>query len=145
MPTVPMNQVGSRAFAQAKPCGATNATAGDSHNGAGTRKLWRHTPMHLVQILLPLADNTGQPFSEETFRRVRKELANRFGGLTAFSRAPAKGVWKMGSKETHDDIVIVEVMAETLDAEWWCEFRARTEDVLQQKKLVVRALPITEL
>ena len=49
--------------------------------------------MHIVQILLPLADNQGRRFSESLLREVREELVSRFGGLTAYGRAPAMGVW----------------------------------------------------
>jgi hypothetical protein len=39
--------------------------------------------MHLVQILLPRADNTGCGFPREDFERVKQELASRFKGVTA--------------------------------------------------------------
>jgi len=47
----------------------------------------------LIQILLPLFDNDGRRFGEEPFTRTRGELLERFGGLTAHQRAPAKGLW----------------------------------------------------
>ena len=49
--------------------------------------------MHLVQILLPVYDNEGNELPQVEFRRVRSELSHRFGGLTAFTRAPAEGIW----------------------------------------------------
>jgi hypothetical protein len=45
--------------------------------------------MHLVEILLPLNDNSGRPFRTEKYAEVREHLTERFGGLTAFSRSPA--------------------------------------------------------
>ena len=39
--------------------------------------------MHLVQILLPLADNKGRRFDGTSYGRVRTELSERFG-LHAF-------------------------------------------------------------
>ena len=50
--------------------------------------------MHLIQILLPLYDNQGNELPQMEFRRVSSELSHRFGGLTAFTRAPAEGVWR---------------------------------------------------
>jgi hypothetical protein len=47
--------------------------------------------MHLVEILLPLNDNSGRPFRTEKYAEVREHLTERFGGLTAFSRSPAQG------------------------------------------------------
>ena len=99
--------------------------------------------MHVVQILLPLADNQGQLFSDSLLRQVREELVTRFGGLTAYGRAPAQGVWAHEGARHRDDIVVVEVMVETLDAGWWTGFRKDLEQRLSQERLVVRAFQIT--
>ena len=40
--------------------------------------------MHLVQILLPLADNAGRRFDGAAYGRIRTELSERFGGITSF-------------------------------------------------------------
>ena len=80
--------------------------------------------MYLVQILLPVYDNDGHPFEAAEYLRLRGELADRFGGVTAYTRAPARGVWKDETGETSkDDIVIFEVMTQELDREWWTAFR----------------------
>ena len=50
--------------------------------------------MHLVQLLLPLYDNEGRGFGETPFAAVREELTRRFGGVTAYMRSPATGLWK---------------------------------------------------
>jgi len=101
--------------------------------------------MHLIQILLPLADNEGREFPEGTLRDIHADLAERFGGLTAYSRSPARGVWKSGPDEQKDDIVIVEVMAESLDETWWTDLRKRLETLLGQEELVIRATEIRKL
>ena len=62
--------------------------------------------MHLIEILLPLADNSGRPFPDDMFGHVRDALIAKFGGLTAFSRAPAKGLSRDGGKTIQDDILI---------------------------------------
>jgi hypothetical protein len=95
--------------------------------------------MHLIQILLPLADNAGHPFPRDVLQAIQTELSQRFGGLTAYSRAPAKGVWTQSGGQQEDDIIIVEVMAETLDERWWRDFRRRLEERLGQEELVIRA------
>lgn len=46
--------------------------------------------MHLVQILLPLYDNDGRRFPTSHYESLRAELTERFGGLTSYSRAPAR-------------------------------------------------------
>ena len=50
--------------------------------------------MRLVQILLPLYDNQRKPFPRAFFDHVREELTKQFGGVTAFVRSPAVGVWE---------------------------------------------------
>lgn len=95
--------------------------------------------MYLIQLLLPLYRNDGQPVSKDNFARVRQELVDRFGGLTAYSRAPAKGLWEDAGGVEHDDIVIYEVMVEQLDRAWWAGYRQQLTDRFGQKELVVRA------
>ena len=96
--------------------------------------------MHLVQILLPLYDNAQDPQPHEEFRRVRRELTERFGGLTIYTRAPAEGMWKLNDNHTtRDDIVIFEVMASQLDAPWWRKYRHELEGRFRQDVIVIRS------
>jgi hypothetical protein len=83
--------------------------------------------MHLVEIFLPLNDNGGRPFGTEKYAAVREHLTARFGGLTAFRRSPAQGTTSDGGKTVHDEIIVFEVMAETLDASWWKSYRLQLE------------------
>ncbi len=102
--------------------------------------------MHLVQILLPLFDNEGEAIPQLQFRRVSQELADRFGGLTAFTRAPAEGRWKGSAAQTsHDEIVVFEVMIEDLDRAWWAEYRRELERRFRQEEIVIRAQEIEQL
>lgn len=102
--------------------------------------------MYLVQILLPLYDNKGHAFDAGEYVSLRSELADRFGGVTAYTRAPARGVWKGDSGETtRDDIVIFEVMTVDLDQPWWTAFRKHLEERFRQDTLIVRALTSTVL
>jgi hypothetical protein len=101
--------------------------------------------MHLIQILLPLYDNAGKPFGEEHFAKVRDELTERFGGLTAFTRAPAQGLWQDEGETRHDEIVVFEVMAERLDTKWWRAYRQMLEREFRQDTVVIRAQPVTIL
>jgi hypothetical protein len=102
--------------------------------------------MHLVQLLLPLYDNEGRPQDPALFGAVRAELARRFGGLTAYTRAPAEGLWRDEGRGTQrDDIVVLEVMADVLDRIWWGEYRARLERDFRQEVVVVRSHPVETL
>lgn len=102
--------------------------------------------MHLVQILLPLYDPEGERFAQELYARVKDELTERFGGLTAYARAPAEGLWEQRPGKTQrDDIVVYEVMAEELDSPWWTQYRQELEQRFRQRELVVRAHAIFRL
>jgi hypothetical protein len=101
--------------------------------------------MHLVEILLPLFDNDGTPFADRAFNRVATELTRRFGGVTAFTRAPAQGRWKGDGGETRDEIVVFEVMVEAIDRPWWQGYRRTLEGRFHQDEIVIRAHPIERL
>ena len=97
---------------------------------------------YLVQLLLPVQDNAGRPFGEEVLGPTRQELVDRFGGVTAHLRAPARGLWKGDAGLDRDDIVIFEVMIEELDRPWWASYREQVRQRFRQDELVVRALPM---
>jgi hypothetical protein len=101
--------------------------------------------MYLIEIFLPLTDNSGQPFDDAKFAGVRETLAARFGGVTAFTRAPAHGVSREAGKEVHDDIVVIEVMAETLDREVWARYRKQLERDFAQDEILVRTTTVERL
>ena len=101
--------------------------------------------MNLVEILLPLYDNEGRRFGSGEYDRVSEELAARFGGVTAFRRSPAEGVWREGGEESRDRVVIFEVMTNGLDRAWWREYRGELERRFRQEKIVVRATEFEEL
>lgn len=101
--------------------------------------------MHLIQILLPLRDNDDRPFDAAAYGRVRAELAERFGGITTFTRAPAEGVWKEGGRTSRDDLVVFEIMAPSLDRPWWEGYRADLERRFRQEAIVVRAIRVDML
>ncbi len=100
--------------------------------------------MHLVQILLPTTDNSGvelKPLHQD----VRHELTEHFGGLTAYSRSPADGIWKdsqAAGAAHHDQIIVYEVMTEALDVRWWHDYRKSLETRFRQMEVVVREQPI---
>ena len=101
--------------------------------------------MHLVQLLLPLRDNQGRAFGADHYDAVRGELTRRFGGLTAYSRAPAEGLWEEDGGAARDDVVVYEVMADQLDRDWWRAFRESLERRFAQEELVVRAQAVERL
>ena len=96
--------------------------------------------MHLVQFFLPLRDNHGQAFAGALFSDVRRELAERFGGVTTYLRAPAQGLWEDADGDLcRDEVVLFEVMADDLDADWWRDYRTGLQRRFAQEEVLVRA------
>ena len=98
----------------------------------------------LVEVLLPVVDPEGTPFPATLFRAVREELVERFGGLTAFTRAPAVGLWKedASAPPARDDVVVYEVVTASLDTAWWKDYRRGLERRFRQERVLVRATTV---
>jgi hypothetical protein len=97
-------------------------------------------------LLLPVSDEKGTHFPAALYGEVSKELTERFGGLTAYARAPAAGLWEeRPGKTTRDDIVVYEVMVDDLDTAWWAQYRKTLEGRFAQDELVIRAQEIRRL
>jgi hypothetical protein len=92
-----------------------------------------------VQVLLPVYDNAGQRFPPDHYNKVRDKLTVMFGGLTAYTRAPAEGLWSIGATVKRDDIVVVEVMVKSLDRAWWIDYRHELEHLFGQHHIIARA------
>jgi hypothetical protein len=59
----------------------------------------------LIQLLLPMVKAAASTSDMAPLAQTRRELADRFKGLTAYVRSPAKGLWTApdGHRE-HDDV-----------------------------------------
>jgi hypothetical protein len=102
--------------------------------------------MFLVQLLLPLYENTGQRVPPERFTQLRDELTQKYGGVTAFLRSPAHGTWKEASGAVElDEVVMCEVMVNALDRDWWAQYRRTLEGRFGQRELIVRAIELDRL
>ena len=98
--------------------------------------------MVLIQVLLPVtgsADDT----AGELIRQTRRELTERFDGLTAYVRSPASGWWKAPDGRTdQDDVVMVEVVTDTFDRAWWRSYSAARAARFGQERIHLRAMPV---
>jgi hypothetical protein len=99
--------------------------------------------VHLVQLLLPTRDGEGRPFPVHTVTDTRTELVEKFGGVTAYLRAAASGAWinDRGILE-RDELVMVEVIVETFDRDWWQSYAGRLATRFAQDEVHIRALPL---
>lgn len=94
--------------------------------------------MNLIEVFLPLDKGSGAPVNAERIEAIVKELADRFGGATAFTREPADGLWKRSAVVERDRIVIVEVMVSEVDGAWWHSLRRRLEEEFEQQEILIR-------
>jgi hypothetical protein len=102
--------------------------------------------MFLIQIFLPLSDSDGKAFPRREYELVEHTLASKFNGFTAYPRAPASGLWKSpGDEVQRDELVVYEVIAETVDRTWWAEYRESLEQRLRQEKILIRSQEISVL
>ena len=98
-----------------------------------------------MQLLLPTGDSNGIPYSNELLAAISQDLVRRFGGVTAYSRSPAKGQWLNRDHVECDEVIEVEVMTEAIDRDWWKAFREKLESDLEQQELVIRSHAIERL
>lgn len=105
------------------------------------------TPVHVIELFLPLATNEGRPFERELFDRVRSELLQAFGGVTLFSRSPAEGSWAGSGAEgvSQDRMITVEVMTEKVDPAWWAAYRRELETRFEQEEILIRSYQTRKL
>ena len=101
---------------------------------------------HLIQILLPIQARDGAPLPLEMFSHVRAELTERFGGVTAYSRSPATGLWKRDDEAIErDQVIMVEVVVDVFDREWWMSYREQLEVRFCQEEVHARALAMEQI
>src|SRR3569833_2290529 len=96
--------------------------------------------MFLVELFIPKV-----AASKDRLSSLQYLLVEQFGGLTAYSRAPAKGIDMEGGKPVEEEIIILEVMTDSLDRAWWSSLRVQLERDLQQLEILIRATDVQRL
>ena len=102
---------------------------------------------HLIQILLPLRTSAGAAVAPEQFARVRVELTEQFGGVTAYTRSPGTGLWKReeDNEIERDQVIMVEVVVDAVDRKWWIAYREQLEQRFGQEEIHARVLPMEQI
>ena len=94
--------------------------------------------MYLVQVLLPLKSK----LSDERISQTREELVELYEGVTAYVRSPAKGAWiGPDGQEEQDDVIMVEVLVDALDRDWWRQYREQLATRFGEEQIHIRFLP----
>ena len=100
---------------------------------------------HLVEVFLPLDRADGSEVSSEEIGGLIAGMADRFGGATAYTRAPAEGLWKPEGEIVRDRIIVVEIMVDQLDRRWWNDYRTRLQEAFLQDDILIRATSVERL
>ena len=101
--------------------------------------------MVLIQVLLPTKGATSAD-GLAPLAQTRAELGERFRGLTAYLRSPAKGLWTAPDGHTEqDDVVMVEVVTDSFDRGWWRTYAATLAERFGQESIHVRAVRVDML
>ena len=96
----------------------------------------------LIQLLLPTNGATGAEGSGP-LAETQRELSDRFTGVTAYLRSPARGLWTAPDGHTEqDDVVMVEVVTATFDRTWWRAYAAALAERFRQDRIHVRAMHV---
>lgn len=94
---------------------------------------------HLVQVVLPAT-----PASRKLLTETRQELASRFNAVTAYRRSPADSHGVESQRDDlHDDAIVVEVLVDDFDGEWWCIYGELLAMRFGVDSIQVRALTAT--
>jgi hypothetical protein len=99
----------------------------------------------LIQLLLPTSFSKGTRSQDAAtaLSDTRRELAQRFEGLTAYVRSPARGTWNAPDGQVEeDDVVMVEVVTDAFDRVWWRAYAARLAERFHQDIIHVRAVTV---
>lgn len=94
--------------------------------------------MNVIEVFLPLDTGRGEPIPPETIEGLVAGLTDRFGGATAYTREPAEGLWKRATIIERDRIIVVEVMVDDVDEQWWSAYRQRLESEFAQESVLIR-------
>ena len=96
----------------------------------------------LIQLLLPTV-GTARGEGLAPLAETRRELTDRFKGLTAYLRSPARGTWTAPDGHTEqDDVVMVEVLTAAVDRPWWRAYAGKLAQRFHQDTIHVRVLPV---
>lgn len=101
--------------------------------------------MVLIQLLLPTTFREGTVSRDASaeISDTRRELTEKFDGLTAYVRSPARGTWTAPDGDmAHDDVVMVEVVTDRFDRVWWRMYADRLAARFRQQAVHVRAMTI---
>ncbi len=99
-----------------------------------------------VTILIPVADNSGDLFSQAHFAAFEAFVLDRFGGLTRAAQA-AKGVWVDEGQRYNDELIVYVVATPSVlkDAGKLLEVIDFARQHFRQEAIFCRYLGVAEI
>ena len=89
----------------------------------------------LIEILLPVSDKEGRPFTAGLYQSLRDELTERYRGVTAFTRAPAEGETKAGRKADVKNLTDATYQASFTDEQMFKQIKEGLKDKNGKEKM----------
>ena len=89
---------------------------------------------------MPLRYNDGREIEAEKIKRIKEELVNAFGGITASPPESAyQGIWKYAGVEYIDEIIKIEVVTpgDKVTKKFLKDFKDRLKEDLQQVDILI--------
>jgi inorganic pyrophosphatase len=112
-----------------------------SHAAINAAKTDQHTNIRL-ELFLPVSKNDGGNFPDSHYSDLEKELTERFGGVTIYSRGAVEGKWKAKGASTSEPMVVYEVLLSELEKTYWTTLKKRLEKKFSQKEIMVFHSPV---
>jgi len=90
-----------------------------------------------LELFLPASNNEGSSFPDSNYSELEKELTERFGGVTIYSRGAVEGKWKNETTSTSEPMVVYEVLLAEFEETYWTTLKRRLEKKFSQKEIMV--------
>jgi hypothetical protein len=95
-------------------------------------------------LYIPLQYNDGAPIEPEKMTQLKKQLVEKFGGLTHFPQSN-EGLWKVGRVTFRDKIIILRVLEddEHAAADFLTKLKKTIRRDWQQEEVLIVAREVT--
>ncbi|MGI8604942.1 MAG: hypothetical protein ACR2OZ_18380 [Verrucomicrobiales bacterium] len=100
--------------------------------------------MREYELYVPLCYNDGRVVESEKLTHLKKRLVDQFGGLTHFPQE-SEGLWKIGAHTFRDKIVILRVIADHDQQDYFSELKAEVEREWAQEDFLIITREVSTL
>ena len=89
-------------------------------------------------VYIPLSYNDGTPVDPQKIADLKRQLQDRFGGLTFFPQR-TEGHWKVGTVAFRDDIVICRILSEDVreSRAYFLQLKEEMQQAFRQEEVLI--------